>query len=105
MMCVLSIGVAFRRFNSGSCLSETVKMAQPRPATATAVIYGAMANAASTGVLHGNTITFDAPVPPRWKGSAFACSSRSQTMTAQRRERTARPRRCRRLVAKSGAEA
>lgn len=28
------------------------------------VTYLAMANAASTGVLHGNTITLDAPVPP-----------------------------------------
>ena len=31
---------------------------------ASGVTYLAMANAASTGVLHGNTITLDAPVPP-----------------------------------------
>ena len=40
------------------------KEAQPRPARGAAVVYAAMANAASTGVLHGNTITLDAPVPP-----------------------------------------
>jgi hypothetical protein len=36
----------------------------PRLTRDGAVVYVEMANAASTGVLHGNTITLDAPVPP-----------------------------------------
>ena len=43
---------------------RTAFEAEPRQSRDTRRILQLMANAASTGVLHGNTITLDAPVPP-----------------------------------------
>lgn len=78
----MPLGVAFRRCNSGSCLTtrRRVRSAVWRPQWAVAVAdfgenqlvlaqttakrYLLRMSSAATGILRGNTITLDSPVPP-----------------------------------------